>query len=106
LPEAQAILNLLLTAEIKGDINLSHYLLENLGDEPAKKFLSHLMLSKDLPESDDQREKILADCLGVIKDKHREDKRQAIKMEIQAAEQAGQTDKVAELLMSIKSEIS
>jgi DNA primase len=103
LPEARAIAEILFTTEIAGE-NLSHFLLENLPDEKARGFLSRTIL-RHPPAEAARREEIVRDCLKTIKDEHNREKIADIKTAIKEAERAGETEKAAELLNSLKSEI-
>jgi len=105
LPEAKAIADLLLTAEFEENSNLTHFLLENLPNEEAKKFLSRILLSEHLAETEN-REKILKDCMSVIKNERSKSKIEELKIKIKEAEKSGKTAEVAELLSALKSEIS
>ncbi|MEE8638366.1 MAG: DNA primase [Candidatus Margulisiibacteriota bacterium] len=105
LPEAKAIAELLFAADIEEMENPSHFLLDNLADEGAKKFLSRILFSEHLAQAD-KKEKILDDCINVIKNEQLKNKIENLKLEIKEAEKLGQTEKVSELLSSLKSEIS
>jgi DNA primase len=94
---------ILLNADLGGE-SPAHFLLENMDDEESKKFLSRLLMSEHLSSGDKSLE-IMRDCLLVIKDQEQKNRIAALKQEIKAAEQAGKTQKVAELLSTLKSEI-
>ncbi|NQT29973.1 MAG: DNA primase [Candidatus Saganbacteria bacterium] len=105
LPETRAIASLLFASNLKEDnVSLSHFLLENLNDESAKKFLSRLLINDHLKASDGQV--ILADCIKVIKAQNQKSKIASIKLEVAEAEKAGESAKVKQLLSLLKSEIS
>ena len=105
LPETKTIAELLFAAELKENDNPAHFLLENLADEEAKKFLSRLLLSEHLSLAG-KKEEILSDCLKVIKGRHLENRIKSLKAELKAAEKAGESKKAADLLSALKSEIS
>ncbi|MFA6549293.1 MAG: toprim domain-containing protein, partial [Candidatus Margulisiibacteriota bacterium] len=101
--EARAIAEILFTTEITGE-NLSHFLLENMPDEKARSFLSRTIL-RHPPVEAAMREEIVRDCIRTIKEEHGREKIADLKAEIKEAEKAGETEKAAELLNSLKSEI-
>ncbi len=101
--EARSIAEILFTAEITGD-NLSHFLLENLPDEKARNFLSQIIL-RHPPVETAMREEIVRDCVRTIKEEYGKEKIADLKVEIKEAEKAGETEKAAELLNLLKSEI-
>jgi DNA primase len=105
LPETRVIAELLITAEIKEKDDPAHFLLNNLPDEGAKKLLSRLLLSEYLSRPD-KKEEILHDCIKVIKRARLKQKIDSLKLEIKEAEKSGETERVAELLSVLKSEIS
>ncbi len=104
IPEARTIAELLLETEFEAGSDPSHFLLENLPSQEAKSFLSRLLLSEHLPQND-KIEKVFQDCIKVIKNEHLKKRIEGIKQQIEEAEKAGKTEKVAELLSSLKSEI-
>lgn len=105
LPEAKAAIEILLTAELAEGSDPTHFLMHNLPTEEAKKFLSRLLVSEHLSATDKQKE-IFEDCLKVMKNEQLKGKMDALKVELKAAEKAGETGKVSELLSALKSEIS
>ena len=105
LPEAKAIAELLFAADLEEMESPSHFLLDNLPNEEAKKFLSRILFSEHLAQADKKGE-ILDDCIKVIKSEKLKSRIEDLKLEIKEAEKLGQTEKVAELLSSLKSEIS
>ena len=105
LPEAKTIADLLFTTDFEDNVNLTHFLLDNLPNEEAKKFLSRSLVSEHLAQAD-KTEKILNDCINVIKSERQKSKIEDLKLEIKEAEKLGQTEKVEELLSALKSEIS
>jgi DNA primase len=105
LPEARNIAELLLETEFEAGSDPSHFLLENLPSQEAKSFLSRLLLSEHLPQND-KTEKVFEDCIKVIKAEQLKKRIEEIKQQIEEAEKAGKTEKVAKLLSSLKSEIS
>ncbi|MFH1541617.1 MAG: DNA primase [bacterium] len=102
LPESRDIIGVLMANEQTPE-NPAHFLLEHLVNEQSQKFLAGLLVSQETNETEEQ---ILNDCLQVIKEEQRQKRLRALKLEISSAEKAGQTQKVSELLMSLKSEIS
>ena len=103
--EARAVAELLLAADAEGAESISHFLLENLPGEEARKFLSRLLVSEHLSQ-EDKKEEILNDCIEVIKQERLKNRIEDLKLEIREAERSGETGKVAELLSALKSEIS
>jgi DNA primase len=114
LPEAKAVAELLFTADLKEVENPSHFLLDNLPSEETKKFLSQILMKEHLDlnrtgsgqAEEDKREKIVIDCVNVIKSERLKQKIEDLKLEIKEAEKSGKTERVAELLSVLKSEIS
>jgi uncharacterized membrane-anchored protein YjiN (DUF445 family) len=102
LPQTRAIAELLFAAEFKENQNPAHFVLENLADEEAKKFLSRILLSEHLQHKDKTRE-ILSDCIKVIKSEQLKARIESLKLEIKEAEKAGETKKVEELLSVLRS---
>jgi len=105
LPEAKAVAEMLFAADLEGAEEISHFLLENLPDENAKKFLSRVLFSEHLAQKEKKLD-IFNDCVDVIKKERGKNKVEELKLEIKEAEKAGETKKVAELLSALKSEIS
>ncbi|MDD5382831.1 MAG: DNA primase [Candidatus Margulisbacteria bacterium] len=105
LRETRAIADLLLAADFGSEAAPAHFLLENLPDEEAKKFLSGLLMSEHLSQGE-KMETIIADCVKVIKGERLRAKIDDLKLEIKEAEKAGETGRVAELLSALKGEIS
>ncbi|MFA5840228.1 MAG: DNA primase [Candidatus Margulisiibacteriota bacterium] len=104
-PEAREIITVLLTSEAAKAENLTHYALDNLHDEGAKKLLSAILLLDHLGE-EENKASILKDCLETIKEEKQKIKIASLKSEIQAAENAGNISRSAELISLLKSEIS
>ncbi|MBU1026136.1 MAG: hypothetical protein KKA31_00230, partial [Candidatus Margulisbacteria bacterium] len=102
--EARAIASLMLSIDFTNEANLGHFLLENLPDEAAKKLLAGLMVKDHLPK--ELKNEILDDCITVLKNERVRSKIEDIKQKIKAAEAAGESQKAAELLFALKSEIS
>ncbi len=102
--EAKAIAGLMLTVDFEDSSKLGHFLLDNLPDEAAKKQLAALLVSDHLPR--DRKDEILDDCITVLKNARVMAKIEDIKQKIKAAEAAGESQKAAELLSALKSEIS
>ena len=105
LPEIRAIAELLISAELKETDDTAHFLMDNLPEESTRKFLSRLLLSEHLSGSEN-KEEILQDCIKVIKRDRLKQKIDNLKLEIKEAERSGETKRVAELLSTLKSEIS
>lgn len=105
LPQAKAVAELLFTANIEGSDNLTHFLLNNLPNEETKRFLSGILMREHLTQGE-KMDKILNDCINVIKSAHQKSKIEDLKLEIKEAEKAGETEKVAKLLSTLKAEIS
>jgi DNA primase len=104
LPAAKAAAELLLSTDLAKLANPAHFLLENLPDEAAKKFLTAALVSEPLPPTDKQTE-LLNDCLKTIKQERVKKRIADIKLEMKEAEETGQTTRVAELLSTLNSEI-
>ena len=104
-PAGQAVSALLFETEFKEGSNPAHFLLDNLPDEDAKKYLSRLLVGGYLLE-ENKLEEILEDCINVLKNERIRHKIEALKLELNQAEKAGETQKAAELLSALKSEIS
>ncbi|MBU0501868.1 MAG: hypothetical protein KJ811_01305, partial [Candidatus Margulisbacteria bacterium] len=81
-----------------------HFLLENLTDEKVKSYFSKLLISEHLTGEKQQGE-ILSDCIQVLRQERSRQKIGALKLKIKAAEEAGETGAVGELLTLLKSEI-
>ena len=105
LPEARAIAELLFAADLKEGVDPAHFLLDNLPNENAHKFLSRLLVSGHL-EAQGKQEEILRDCVKVVKSERLRTKIEALKLEIREAEKSGEAEKAAELLSLLRSEIS
>ena len=104
LPPARAIAEFLFAADLNGEETPAHFLMDNLPDEAARSFLSGLMVSEHLG-SREQNEKIFLDCVQVLKDENQQVRVRALKQEIEQAEKEGKSERVAELLFALKSEI-
>ncbi|MFH1684211.1 MAG: DNA primase [Candidatus Margulisiibacteriota bacterium] len=104
-PETTAIAALLFGAEFKEGSDPAHFLLDNLPDESAKKHLSRVLVEGHLIDGD-RFEEILGDCINVLKNERIRHKIEELKLGINEAEKAGETQKATELLSAIKSEIS
>ncbi|MFH1347211.1 MAG: DNA primase [Candidatus Margulisiibacteriota bacterium] len=104
-PETSTIAALLFGTEFKEESDPAHFLLDNLPDENAKKYLSRILVEGNLI-NEDKFEEILGDCINVLKNERIRHKIEELKLEINEAEKAGETKKAAELLSAIKSEIS
>lgn len=105
LSAAKAAAELLISTDLAKLENPAHFLLDNLPDEAAKKFLSAALVSEPLPPADKQTE-LLSDCLKTIKQEKVRQKIEEIKLEIKEAELAGETARAAELLSALNNEIS
>lgn len=105
LPDTRAIAELLLSAELKEPDNITDFLMDNLPEESTKKFLSRLLLSDHLSQAENNEE-VLQDCIQVIRRERLKQKIDGLKLEIKEAEKSGETERVAELLSVLKSEIS
>jgi DNA primase len=105
LKETRPIAELLLTADFTDDARPAHFLLENLPDEEAKKYLARLLVSDHL-SGDEQMETIIKDCVKVMREERQQEKIAHLKTAIKEAEGAGETGRASELLITLKSEIS
>lgn len=103
-PETRAIASLLFETEFKGKSSV-HWLLDNVPDESAKKFLSRQMI-EDLSVEEDKLVEMMNDCISVLKNERVRSRITELKLEIKEAEASGQLDKAAKLLSALKSEIS
>ncbi|OGC24360.1 DNA primase [candidate division WOR-1 bacterium RIFOXYB2_FULL_42_35] len=104
IPETRTIIEKLFETDFDTDHSISHFLLDNLADENIKKFLAGSLINEDLA-SDENSSTILSDCIKVIKDELFKDKIKILKLEIQAAEKAGNAEKAVELLSQLKSSL-
>jgi len=104
LPEARAVVEILFTTDFAEGTDATHFLLHNLPTEEAKKFIARLLVSEHLSAGGKQKE-IFEDCLKVMKNEKLKNKMDVLKIELKAAEKAGETGKVSELLSVLKSEI-
>jgi hypothetical protein len=104
-PEARLIAGLLFETEFGEGKEPGHFLLDNLPDENAKKFLSRVLVEAQ-SLTKEKNEGILNDCIGVLKNERVRGRIDELKLEIKEAEQAGEAAKAAELLSALKSEIS
>lgn len=82
--------------------NFTHFLMANLQAEGAKNFLSQVLLSEDL----ENPEQILKDCISLIKAEGGKSRVARLRTALIEAEKQGETEKAAEILNSLKSEIS
>jgi len=101
-PETRSIAELLFAADLTKMDNPAHFMLENLPDESAKKFLAKVLVS----ENEENREVMFKDCLQVIKTERSKSRIEALKIDLREAEKAGESKKAAELLLALKNEIS
>ncbi|MFH1386881.1 MAG: DNA primase [bacterium] len=97
---ARQIAKVLFNADPAED--LAHFVVANLQDEEPKKFLTQVLLSEDL-ENPDQ---ILMDCIAVIKAQGGKARIAQLKSALVEAEKQGNAEKAAEILSSLKGEIS
>lgn len=101
-PEAKAIAEILFSAEAEQAQNLPHFVVDNLGSESARNFLTQVLLSENL----EKPEEVLRDCIQVIKAESSRSRVNALKTELRQAETAKDAQKAAELLAALKNEIS
>lgn len=102
LPEAKAVADLIFGRSLAGSENFVHHLIESSPNEGVRNFLTQILLDENLENS----EKIMLDCIEVIKAERARGKIDALKIELQEAEKAGNFQKAAELLAALKNEIS
>ena len=101
----QKIAALLFETDFSKKDNPHHFLLENLPDEENKKYFSALMIKEHLPHKD-KKEEVIKDCLEVIKNEQGKRKIVQLKTDLKTAETNGDSQKAAEILSLLKSEIS
>lgn len=101
-PEARAVAEILFSAGTLPVENLPHFVIDNLSSEAARNFLTQALLSENLEKSD----RILEDCIQVIKNENTKNKIGSLRAELRQAEEVRDSQKVAELLAALKNEIS
>ena len=105
LAPVQAIVALIFASDFKDDDSPLHFLLDNLEDEEARRFLSRNIMDKPLGDTEN-KEKILNDCLMVLNNERQKHKVAGLKLAINQAEKSGQSKEVAKLLVELNNEIS
>lgn len=100
--EARAVATVLFNLDPAEGNDLTSLIVDNLSDEAAKRFLTQVVLSSDL----ENRTEILSDCINVIKDENARERITGLKAELREAENARDNRRVAELLSTLKTEIS
>ncbi|MBN2057927.1 MAG: DNA primase [Candidatus Saganbacteria bacterium] len=103
--EARTIIELLQTAKLGQSQEPAHFLLENLPDEAARKYLSALLVRENLSQTE-QFEVIFADCVKVLKDEKKRQRVADLKAEIKTAEKSQDAARASELLSLLQTEIS
>lgn len=101
-PEARAVAEVLFAAAAVPAENMPHFVIDNLSSEAARNFLTRALLSENLEKSD----RILEDCIQVIKNENTKNKIGSLRAELRQAEEERDSQKVAELLAALKNEIS
>ncbi len=101
-PEARAVAEVLFSAKALPPDNLPHFVIDNLESEAARNFLTQALLS----EGEEKSEKILEDCIQVIKAENAKGRIGLLKAELRKAEEEKDSQKVGELLAALKNEIS
>jgi len=101
-PEARTIVTVLFGLDPAAGNDLPNLIVDNLSDEAAKRFLTQVLLSSDL----ENKAEILSDCINVIKAENARERITNLKEELRAAESAHDERRVAELLSTLKAEIS
>jgi len=93
-PETKMVAQFLFAVDLGNTKDPIHFVLENLPEESAKKMLTKILVA-ELPA---HKDKVLADCLQVIKKERLGKQINLLKTELKRAEKAGETQKVVELL--------
>lgn len=101
-PEARAVAEILFSAKALPSENLPHFVIDNLSSEAARNFLTQALLSEEAERS----EKVLQDCIQVIKAEGTRGRISRLKTELRRAEESRDAQKVSEILAALKNEIS
>ena len=99
--ETKSLAKFIFSTDFNEVENIAHYLVENLPQEEDKQFLAKILVS----ENPENPATVFDDCLRVMKEDKVKIRIEAIMQALREAEKAGETQKAAELIAALKSEI-
>ena len=99
-PEARAVADILFSAKALPSENLPHFVIDSLSSEAARNFLTQALLSEEAERS----EKVLQDCIQVIKAESTKGRIGLLKSELRKAEESKDAQKAGEILAALKNE--